>query len=69
MAVLSSGKSTVVAVDFKELDNISAPALNALLQAQKFVEEKRYTFYIQNISEPVKEIFVQTGFIDLFEIR
>jgi len=67
MSVLTSGRDVVV--DFSALEYISAPALNALLNVQKLVDDKRYKFYIQNISQPVKKIFEQTGFIDLLEIR
>jgi len=67
MSVLTSGRDVVV--DFSALEYISAPALRALLSVQKLVDEKRYKFIIQNISKPVKDIFEQTGFIDLIEIH
>jgi len=67
MSVLTSGRD--VAVDFASLEYISAPALNTLLSIQKLVDKKRYKFYIQNLSDPVKAIFEQSGFIDLIEIR
>ena len=68
MAVLTSKRNTVFGVDFSELDHISAPGLKALLQAQKFVDEKGYKFYVQNLTESVKKIFTDTGFIDLINI-
>ena len=67
MSILTSGCD--VAVDFTALEHISAPALNALLSVQKLVDNKRYKFYIQNLSASVKKIFEDTGFIDLLEIR
>ena len=67
MSILTTGCDVVV--DFTSLDYISAPALSTLLSVQKLVDEKRYKFYIQNISESVRKIFEETGFIDLLEIR
>jgi len=67
MSILTSGRD--VAVDFTSLEHISAPVLQTLLSVQKLVDEKRYKFYIQNISDSVKKIFEETGFIDLLEIR
>jgi len=67
MAILTSGRS--VAVDCLSLEYISAPALNALLDAQKYVEKKRRTFYVKNLTDAVKETFEKTGFIDLVDIR
>ena len=67
MAVLTSGRDVIV--DFSSLDSISAPALKALLTVQRLVDEKRYKFYIENITASVKKIFEQTGYIDLLDIR
>jgi anti-sigma B factor antagonist len=67
MSVLTSGHN--VAVDFSGLEHISAPALDALLTVQRLVDDNRYKFYVKNISGAVKEVFEQTGFIDMIEIR
>jgi len=67
MSILTAGRD--VAVDFTSLEHISAPVLKTLLAVQKLVDEKRYKFYIQNISDSVRKIFEETGFIDLLEIR
>jgi len=67
MSVLTSGHN--VAVDFSDVEHMSAPALDALLTVQRLVDENRFKFYIQNISGAVKDTFEQTGFIELLEIR
>jgi len=67
MSILIAGHD--VAVDFSMLDHISAPALKTLLTIQKLAEEKNFKFYINKISNSVKETFEQTGFIDLLDIR
>ena len=67
MSILTTGRDVVV--DFASLDHISAPALKTLLSVQRLVDDNQYKFYIQNISDSVKETFEQTGFIDMIEIR
>ena len=67
MSILTSKRDIVI--DFSALEYISAPALQALLSVQKLVDDKRYKFYIQNLSDSVKSIFENTGFIDLIEIH
>ena len=72
MSILTSRDKTMkhkVVVDFSALEHISAPALQTLLTVQRLVDEDRFIFHIQNITGAVKDTFIQTGFIDLLEIR
>ncbi len=67
MSILLAGYA--VQVDLSSLEHISAPGLKALLTAQKLVDEKKCSFHIRGVSQPVQEIFANTGFIDLLDIR
>ncbi|MDR3271298.1 MAG: STAS domain-containing protein [Peptococcaceae bacterium] len=67
MTVLTIGQRVVL--DFSGLAYISAPGLNALLAAQRLTEETSGGFYVLNLTEPVREIFEHTGFIDLIDVR
>ncbi|MDR1764780.1 MAG: STAS domain-containing protein [Lachnospiraceae bacterium] len=58
-----------VEVDFGALEHISAPGLQALLSAQRLMDEGRCRFALTHLGDAVRETFEKTGFIDLIEIR
>jgi anti-anti-sigma factor len=59
----------VVIVDFAGVDYICARGLDALLSAQRIVETRKAKFSIRNLTNSVKTIFEDTGFIDLIAIE
>jgi len=68
LAALTTGNSVVV--DLSSVNYISSAGLRALLSAQQMVDELgKSSFYIQNLTKNVIEIFRTNGFLDLVEIK
>ena len=53
--------------DCKKLDYISSSGLRLFLDILKHSKAHEHHVFIKNISAPIREAFVLTGFINLFE--
>ena len=54
-----------ITLDFKDLSYISSSGLHVLLHAYKIMNLNKRKLVIKNMGEPVREVFVMTGFISL----
>ena len=55
-----------IRIDLKETTYIASFALRALLAMQQIVDATEYaSMVICNLSKPVREVFEQTGFVDI----
>ncbi len=60
----------VVKLDLSNVTYIASIAMRALLSVQQIIDENdKLSLVINNLSKEVKELFEESGFIDLLEIE
>lgn len=59
-----------ITIDFSEVTYIASAGLRVLLDMQQLIDEgEKPEIEIANITESVKEVFEQTGFINILNIK
>lgn len=58
--VLDVNKDLIL--DFQEVEYISSSCLRVLLKTSKFLAKNRHSLNIKNVTAPVREVFILTGF-------
>ena len=69
MGALVDEAAEVIVLDCSELDYISSSGLRLFLVLRKSAAEKGGKVIVQNISDSIRNVFMMTGFLNLFEIR
>lgn len=59
---------TNIDFDFSELEYISSAGLRILLSVQKTVNAAKGKMTVQNVADPIMEVFEITGFADILTI-
>ena len=58
-----------IVIDCTDLTYISSAGLRTFLRILQNAEQKGTQLYIKNVSDPVREIFSITGFINIFQFK
>ena len=66
---LIEAANTEIILDCKELEYISSSGLRIFLTIRKEAASKGSKVIVRNISADIRQVFVMTGFISLFEIQ
>ena len=69
MGTLVGEAAETIVLDCAELDYISSSGLRLFLVLRKSAAEKGGKVIVQNISDSIRNVFMMTGFLNLFEIR
>lgn len=69
MGALVDEAAEVIVLDCSELDYISSSGLRLFLVLRKSAADKGGKVIVQNISDSIRNVFMMTGFLNLFEIR
>ncbi len=66
---LLEAANTEIILDCKDLEYISSSGLRIFLTIRKEAASKGSKVIVRNISADIRQVFVMTGFISLFEIQ
>ncbi len=66
---LIEAANTEIILDCKDLEYISSSGLRIFLTIRKEAASKGSKVIVRNISADIRQVFVMTGFISLFEIQ
>lgn len=66
---LLEAANTEIILDCKDLEYISSSGLRIFLSIRKEAASKGSKVIVRNISADIRQVFVMTGFISLFEIQ
>ena len=66
---LKESTAGTVILDCKALEYISSSGLRLFLGLRKAASEKGGKIVVSNISPDIRNVFMMTGFLNLFEIR
>lgn len=61
--------SGTIVLDCKELSYISSSGLRIFLTLRKAAASKGGTVIVQDINDDIRQVFMMTGFLNLFEVR
>ena len=64
-----SDKDKVVLLDMEKLSYISSAGLRVILMIAKALEERKATFMIYSLTEPIREVFGISGFDKIIKVR
>ena len=61
--------SGTIVLDCKKLDYISSSGLRIFLTLRKAAASKGGQVIVQDINDDIRQVFMMTGFLNLFEVR
>lgn len=67
--ILQEAASGTVVLDCKDLEYISSSGLRIFLTLRKAAAAKGGKIIVQDIKDDIRNVFMMTGFLNLFEIR
>ena len=66
---LQADASGTIILDCKQLDYISSSGLRIFLTLRKAAASKGGKIIVQDINDAIRQVFMMTGFLNLFEVR
>ena len=66
---LQDAADGIVTLDCAELAYISSSGLRLFLSLRKAASAKGGKVIVKNISDPIRQVFMMTGFLNIFEIQ
>lgn len=69
MNAITEDASGTIVLDCKELSYISSSGLRLFLSLRKAANEKGGKIIVADINNDIRNVFMMTGFLNLFEVR